>query len=44
MTVDEMLGWHHRLSGPESEQALEMVKEGEPGVLQSVGHSSSSVT
>ena len=22
MTGDEMLGWHHRLDGPESEQAL----------------------
>ena len=44
MTVDEMLGWHHRLSGPESEQALEVVKEGEPGMLRSMGCSCSSVT
>ena len=22
MTVDEMVGWHHQLDGPESEQAL----------------------
>ena len=22
MTEDEMVGWHHQLSGPESEQAL----------------------
>ena len=24
---DEMVGWHHRLSGPEFEQTLEMVKD-----------------
>ena len=24
MTEDEMVGWHHRLNGPEFEQALEI--------------------
>ena len=24
---DEMVGWHHRLSGPQFEQTLEMVKD-----------------
>ena len=34
---DEMVGWHHRLNGHESEQARELVMDGRPGVLQSVG-------
>ena len=42
MTEDEMVGWHHRLSGREFEQTLELVMDreawraavpGRPGVL-----------
>ena len=29
MTENEMVGWHHRLSGCEFEQTLEMVKDRE---------------
>ena len=29
MTEDEMAGWHHRLDGHESEQALGLVVDGE---------------
>ena len=29
MTEDEMVGWHHKLNGLESEQALGMVKDRE---------------
>ena len=29
-----MAGWHHQLNGHDFEQALEMVQEGKPGVLQ----------
>ena len=29
MTEDEMVGWHHRLKGHESEQTLEIVKDRE---------------
>ena len=29
MTEDEMVGWHHRLNGHESEQVLEIVKDRE---------------
>ena len=29
MTEDEMVGWHHWLSGPEFEQLQEMVKNRE---------------
>ena len=36
-TEDEMVGWHHQLNGHEFEQLWEMVKEGKPGVLQSMG-------
>ena len=33
-----MVGWHHRLNGHESEQALGVgVWTGKPGVLQSLG-------
>ena len=32
-----MVGWHHRLSGHEFEQTPEMMKDREPGVLQSLG-------
>ena len=31
MTEDEMVGWHHRLNGPEFEQALG-VGEGQGGL------------
>ena len=35
---DEMFGWHHRLNGHESEQALEVGEwTGKPGMLQSMG-------
>ena len=37
-TEDEVVGWHHRLDGHESEQALgDGDGPGKPGVLQSVG-------
>ena len=36
MTEDELIGWHHRLSGHEFEQAPR-VGDGQPGVLQSMG-------
>ena len=36
MTEDEMVGWHHRLDGHESEQAPG-VSDGQPGMLQSMG-------
>ena len=29
MTEDEMVGWHHRLNGHESEQARELVMDRE---------------
>ena len=29
MTEDEMVGWHHRFNGHESEQTLEIVKNRE---------------
>ena len=32
-----MVGWHHRLSGHESEQTPKMVKDRESGVLQFMG-------
>ena len=35
MTEDEMVGWHHRLDGPEFEQTLRD-REGQPDVLQSM--------
>ena len=37
MTEDEMIGWHHRLSGHEFEQARGVEWTGKPGVLQSIG-------
>ena len=38
MTEDEMVGWHHRLTGHEFEQALGAgERTGKPGVLQSIG-------
>ena len=38
-TEDEMVGWHHQLSGHESEQALGVGDgwTGKPGMLQSMG-------
>ena len=36
-TEDEMVGWHNRLNGQESEQTLGGVKDRKPGVLQSMG-------
>ena len=36
-TEDETVGWHHWFSGSEFEQTLEIVKGGQPGVLQFVG-------
>ena len=32
MTVDEMVGWHHRLDGHEFEQTLGDSEGGKPGV------------
>ena len=32
-----MAGWHHQLNGHEFEQAQELVMDGKPGALQSVG-------
>ena len=37
MTEDEIVGWHQQLNGHEFEQALELVKYREAGVLQSMG-------
>ena len=37
MTEDEMVGWHHELSGPQSEQSPGDSEERKPGVLQSMG-------
>ena len=37
-TKDEMVGWHHWLNGHEFTQKLhEIMKDGKPGVLQSMG-------
>ena len=38
MTEDEMVGWHHRLYGHESEQALGDNRTEGPGVLRCMGH------
>ena len=37
MTEDEMVGWHHRLNGHALSRLRELVMDGRPGVLQSVG-------
>ena len=37
MTEDKMVGWHHRLDGHESEQALLVgERQRKPGMLQSM--------
>ena len=36
-TKDEMVGWHHRLSRHEFEQAPGVGSPGKPAVLQSMG-------
>ena len=44
-TEDEMAGWHHRLNGRESEQALGVGdRQGSLGMLQSVGSQESEMT
>ena len=45
MTEDEMVGWHHRLDGPVSEQALG-VGDGQRGLAccSSWGHKESDMT
>ena len=37
VTEDEMVGWHHGLSGRKSEQTGRWWRTGKPGVLQSMG-------
>ena len=37
VTVDDMVGWHHRLKGRELRKLWEMVKDREAGMLQSMG-------
>ena len=37
MTEDEMVGWHHRLSGHDLSKLWELVMREKPGVLQSIG-------
>ena len=38
MTEDEIVGWHHRLSGHEFEQAPGRgLRRGKPGMLQFMG-------
>ena len=37
MTEDEMVGWHHRLNGPEFGYALGVGDGQRPGVLQPMG-------
>ena len=44
MTVDEMVGWHHRLDGHEFEQTLGDSEGGNPGVLSSWGRKESNTT
>ena len=36
VTENEMVGWYHRINGDEFEPILELVKEEEPGRLQSM--------
>ena len=44
MTEDEMVGWHHQLNSLSLSKLLEMLKDGEPGVLQSMGCKESGMT
>ena len=37
MTEDKMVLWHHQLNGHELSKLQEMMKDREPGVLQSMG-------
>ena len=37
MTEDEMVGWHHQLMDMNLSKLQELVMEGKPGVLQSMG-------
>ena len=37
MTEDEMVGWHHQLSGHEFNKLQEIVRTGKPGMLQCIG-------
>ena len=38
MTDDEVVGWHHRLNGPEFEQTLgDSERQGSLGLVQSMG-------
>ena len=44
-TENEMVGWHHRLTGHEFEQTLgDGEGQGEPGVLQPIGYKESDMT
>ena len=36
-TTDQVIRWHHRLSGHKFEKLLELVKDSKPGILQSIG-------
>ena len=45
MTEDDMVGWHHRLNGHESEQVLGVVDgQGSLALLQSMGRKQSDMT
>ena len=33
-----MVGWHHQLNGLSLSKLVDMVKDGKPGVLQTMGH------
>ena len=37
MTEDEMVRWHHRLNGHGLSKLQELVMDGGPGMLQSMG-------
>jgi len=36
MAEEETVGWHHQLNGLSLSKLLDMVKDGKPGVLQSM--------
>ena len=44
MTEDEMVGWHHRLSGHEFEQALEDDRQESQACRNPWGHKESDTT